>query len=269
MSATQAWDRAAALTVPVDARPRAESARDARPRAEIAALREEFPAIGDLFTFMRDAELRFATLRMRIDVRTATTQGERVETVDVALRHPGEAKILTTQVGGDITAYDAWVSDGETVRTYTASRKLGTRRPVRRSVRGLEDPDLPGTSKVYVPRTDLPAESLPDVFLHPAGYCQNVLATGDCVITGLTSVAGREAIVLECTNPRTIERIADRPDYLIRLAVDRTDGVILRLEESMGDHVTRAAEVTSYEPNADLTPGSFAFNFPAGTTFIY
>ena len=259
MSATSAWDRAAALTVPADA----------RPRAEIAALRDEFPAIGDLFTFMRDAELRFATLRMRIDVRTATTQGERDEVIDVTLRHPGEVKILTTPVGGATTAYDAWVSDGETVRTYTASRKLGTRRPVRKSIRGLDNSDLPGTAKVYVPRTDLQAESLPEVFLHPAGFCQNVLATGDCVITGVTNVAGREAIVLECTNPRTIERVADRADFLIRIAVDRTDGVILRLEESMGEQVTRDAQVASYEPNASLAPGAFAFNFPAGTTFIY
>jgi outer membrane lipoprotein-sorting protein len=259
MSANSAWDRAAALTVPADA----------RARAEIAALDAGLPDIADLFTFMRDAELRFTTLRMRISVRTATTQGERVEQIDVNLRHPGEVKVLTTTVGGDTTAYDAWVSDGETVRTYTASRKLGTRRPARRSIRGLGSSDLPGTAKVYVPRTDLPAESLPDVFIHPAGLCQNVLATGECVITGVTSVAGREAIVLECANPRTIERVADRPDFLIRIAVDRADGVILRLEESMGDQVTRDAEVTVYEPNAALAPGAFAFNFPAGTTFIY
>ena len=264
MSATRAWDRAAALTIPADAR-----ARAARARAEIASLTDELPAVADLFTFMRDAELRFASLRMRIVVRTATTQGQSAETIDNNLRHPGEVKILSLPADGGTADYDVWVSDGETVRTYTASHKLGTRRPVRQAVRGLDSQDLPGTAKVYVPRTDLPAESIPDVFLHPAGFCQNVLATGDCHVTGLTSVAGREAIVLECTNPRTIDRVADRPDYLIRLAVDRADGVILRLEESMGDLVTRFAEATAYEPDADLTPGAFAFNFPAGTTFIY
>ena len=264
MPATPAWDRAAALTLTADARPLA-----ARARAEIAALREESPAIADLFTFMRDAEIRFATLRMRIDVRTATTQGEHAEVVEVTLRHPGDVKILTMPVGGGTGEYDAWVSDGETIRTYTASRKLGTKRSVRKGIRGLEDNDLPGTSKVYIPRTNLPAESIPDVFLHPAGFCQNVLATGDCVVVGMAGVAGREAIVIECTNPRTIERVADRPDYLIRLAVDRTDGVILRLEESMGDHVTRTAEATSYVADAALATGAFAFNFPADTTFIY
>jgi outer membrane lipoprotein-sorting protein len=53
------------------------------------------------------------------------------------------------------------------------------------------------------------------------------------------------------------------------IAVDRTDGVILRLEESMGDQVTRDATVTSYEPNAPLPPSALAFTFPADTTFIY
>ena len=42
-------------------------------------------------------------------------------------------------------------------------------------------------------------------------------------------VAGREAIVLECSHPRAIERTADRPDFHISLAVDRQLGVILRL----------------------------------------
>ena len=259
MSAPRVWDRAAALSIP---------ASD-RPKPEIAALRDEFPTVADLFSFMRDAELRFATLRMRIDVRTSTTGGERAEVIEVTLRHPGEAKVLTLPAAAPTSAYDAWVSDGKTVRTYTASRKLGTRRPVRPQVRGLDNDDLPGSSKVYRPHTDLPAESLPDLFLHPAGFCQNVLATGECRVAGLTSVAGREAIVLECDSPRTIERVADRPDYLIRLAVDRTDGVILRLEESMGELVTRDAEVTRYEPDALLAPGAFAFNFPADTTFLY
>ena len=39
-------------------------------------------------------------------------------------------------------------------------------------------------------------ETLPDTFVHPAGLCQNVLATGHCEVTGTDVVAGREAIVL-------------------------------------------------------------------------
>ncbi|HEY4754323.1 MAG TPA: hypothetical protein VIH37_13630, partial [Candidatus Limnocylindrales bacterium] len=65
MSAS-AWDRAAALPVPVGT--------SARP--EVAALRDELPSVDALFTFMRDAELRFTTLRMRIEERTTTARGE-------------------------------------------------------------------------------------------------------------------------------------------------------------------------------------------------
>jgi hypothetical protein len=82
-------------------------------------------------------------------------------------------------------------------------------------------------------------------------------------------VAGREAVVVQCDHPRTIEVTADRPDFSVRIAVDRADGVILRLEESIGGRVTRDAVVTAYEPNAPLPPGALDFEFPAGTTFLY
>jgi outer membrane lipoprotein-sorting protein len=260
MSASTAWDRAAALPVP---------AGD-RPKPEIAAIPDELPSLETLFTFMRDAELRFPALRMRIEEHAWNARGEDVSLIEVTLRHPGNAKILTSIPALGVTgSYDVWISDGATVRTYTASRRVGTRRPVRHGVRGLSDPDLPGTARVYVPVTALRSESLPDMFVHPAGYCQNVLATGECQITGTTDVAGREAIVIECDHPRTIERAADRPDFAIRVAVDRRDGVILRLEESVGGRPTRDAIVTSYEPGATLPPGAFAFNFPSDTVFIY
>ena len=112
-------------------------------------------------------------------------------------------------------------------------------------------------------------ETLPELFIHPGGYCQNVLATGDCRVVGTSTVAANEAIVLECDHPRTIEVTADRPDFSIRISVDRSDGVILRLEESIGGQVTRDAIVTSYVPNASLPPSAFAFTFPPDTTVIY
>jgi hypothetical protein len=55
----------------------------------------------------------------------------------------------------------------------------------------------------------------------------------------------------------------------VRIAVDRRDGVILRLEESLGGIVTRDAVVTSYRPDAAIDPREFAFAFPAGTTLVY
>lgn len=261
MSATPAWDRAASLPAPTSG----------RGRPEIAALPAGLPSVDQLFTFMRDAERRFDTLRMRIEEHAWNTRGEDVTVIEVTVRHPGEAKILSSIPATGIAAnYDVWISDGETVRTYAASRKVGTRRPVRPRVQGVDDAeDLPGRSRVYVPLTALQAESLPELFIHPAGFCQNVLGTGSCAVTGTTEVAGREAIVLECEHPRTIEVVADRPDFRVRIAVDRADGVILHLEESIGEHVTRDAVVTSYLPDAPLPPSAFAFSFPSDTTLIY
>jgi hypothetical protein len=261
MSESRAWDRAGSLPVPASG----------RRLPEVAALRDEVPGLDELFTFMRDAELRFTTLRMRIEDRTRTARGEELLVHDVTLRHPGEVKILSSvPVPGTTDGYEAWVSDGSTVETYVASRKLGTRRPVRPRVRGVsDDGDLPGRSRVYVPLTALPKESLPDLFVHPAGYCQNVLGTGDSRVVGSSTVAGREAIVVECDHPRTIAMAGDRPDFTIRVSVDRVDGVILRLEERIAGQVTRDAIVTSYVPDAPLPPAAFAFTFPPETTILY
>ncbi len=262
MSDSRVWDRAAALPVPVGD----------RRSPEVAALRGELPSVEGLFTFMRDAELRFDTLRMRIEERAWTARGEELTVIEVALRHPGEVKTQSSNPSlGTAANYEVWISDGKTVQTYAAGRKVGTRRPVRPVVQGVGGAggDLPGKSKVYTPVTSLQAETLPELFIHPAGFCQNVLVTGDTRITGTTEVAGREAIVVECDHPRTVERVADRPDYRVVVAVDRADGVILRLQESMGGQVTRDAAVSSYEPNAALPRSAFEFSFPADTTFIY
>lgn len=260
MSATRAWDRAGSLPVPADG--------PARP--EIATLGDGLPSVSELFTFMRDAERRFATLRMTIEEHSWTALGEEVAVSDVTLRHPGEVKVLTSYPARETADnYEVWVSDGSTVRTYVAGRRVGTQRPVRAVVRGTDGKDLPGSSRVFIAMTQLPAESLPELFVHPGGYCQNVLGTGSCHLTGSTSVAGREAVVLECDHPRTIEVAADRPDFHVRIAVDRRDGVILRLEESIGGQRTRDAFVTSYQPDAPLPPSAFEFTFPGGTTRVY
>ena len=116
------WDRAAALPALVDG----------RRLPAVVALPSGLPSVAELFEFMRDAELRFATLRLRIEERAHTTRGEDTTTIDVALRHPGEAKVTTTHEGHAGKAdYEVWISDGEMVRTYAAAHKLGTQRPVR------------------------------------------------------------------------------------------------------------------------------------------
>jgi outer membrane lipoprotein-sorting protein len=264
MTTTRRWDRAADLP----------AVAGRRPRPELVALpADELPTVAELFTFMRDAELRFESLRMRIEERTFGVAGEQVALIDVVMRHPDHAKVTTTVPGPAArSSYAIWISDGATVRTYSGGHRLGTERPVRRQVVGVSGPgsrDLPGPSRVYDPRTGLPMETLPEPVTHPAGYCQNVLSTGACAIVGLDDVGGREAIVVECDHPRTIEMTADRPDFRIRLAVDRADGVILRLEESIGGRVTRDARVVEYAPDSPLSPNAFDFTFPTGTTMLF
>ena len=261
MTAIEPWNEAAALT----------PQPGARRRPELATLpADRLPTIDELFTFARDAELRFDTLRMKIEERTATTRGVHLLSIELLLRHPGEARVTTTEPGGGTRGnYELWLSDGVTVRTYAAVHKLGTKRPVRMAVRGLDDPDLPGTSKVYVPLTDLPMETLPETFVHPAGYCQNVLATGRCRVTGSDVVGDRQVIVVTSDHPRAIELAADRPDFNIEVAFDRADGTVLRLIERIAGRITREATAVTYDPDAPLTPPAFLFTFPSDTRMLY
>jgi len=260
MTTPHPWDRAAAVPALIDG----------RRTPALAALAPGLPSVAELFEFMRDAELRFATLRMRIVERTWTARGESTVEMEVALRHPGHARVMTSQPGaGPIGEYEIWIADGDLVRTYASRHRLGTERPIRNRPRGLSDPDLPGASQVYEPVTALPMETLPETFVHPAGYCQNVLATGACAVAGTEIVNGREAIALTCAHPRAIELVADRPDFAIRIAVDRETGVILRLVETIAGGVTRDAEVVDLAPDAPLQPSTFEFVFPTGTTMLY
>jgi hypothetical protein len=112
-------------------------------------------------------------------------------------------------------------------------------------------------------------ETLPETFVHPAGFCQNVLSSGRCSIVGSDLVGGREAVLLDCDHPRTTESVADRPDYLVCMGVDRDTGVILRFIESIGGLVTRSAEVVDFAPDAPLPPSALRFVFPTGTTMLY
>ncbi len=254
----QRWDRAALASADADRRTPA-----------VVALDPGLPTLGELFEFMRDAETRFETLRMRIEERSFTARGEVLTAIDVALAHPGHARVTTSEVGRPAAGnFELWLSDGATVRTYSGAHRLGTERPVRNRPRGLDD-GFPGTARVYTPITALPLETLPELFVHPAGYCQNVLSSGRTWISGTDAHLDREVIVVECDHPRTIERIADRPDFHVQVAVDRADGVILRLVETIGGDVTREARVTAYDPNATLAPATFEFAFPEGTTRLY
>lgn len=260
MSTERSWSGASTLPVVIDG----------RPRPELTALSPRGFSVAELFAFMRDAELRFDTLRMRIEEQRFNASGDGRRVIDVTMRHPGLARVSTSDPSlGTANNYELWISDGAVVRTYSAVHRLGRERPVRREVQGLQDRELPGMARVYHPLTDLPAESLADAFVHPAGLCQNVLATGNCRIDGTDTVAGREAVLLACDHPRSVKLMADRPDFRILVSVDRATGIITRLIESIGERVTRHAEVTALTPNASLPPAAFDFVFPEGTGFIY
>jgi hypothetical protein len=256
---TRLWDRAALVPV-----------RDGSRTPEMRALRPGEPSVAELFTFMRDAELRFETLRLRIEERTWGARGEQVVALDVAIRHPGHARVVTSEPGrGAGGQHELWISDGETIRTYAAAHRLGTTRPIRNRPRGLDPREYPGFATVYEPLTPLPMETLAELFVHPAGYCQNVLATGDCWISGSDRIAGREALLVECEHPRAVELAADRSDYRIQVGVDRAEGLVTRLVESVAGEVTRHAEAVHLETNEPLPPAIFEFEFSEGTTLLY
>ncbi len=259
MATTRPWDRAALVPV-----------RRGERRAEIVALPTGMPSVEELFTFARDAERRFETLKMRIEERTFGARGEQLVVMDVALRPPGHARVVSSEPGDRARgSHELWITDGEIIRTFNAAHGLGTSRPVRNRPRGLDPRHYPGWSTVYEPVTSLPMETLAELFIHPAGYCQNVLATGRCWVSGTDGVAGREAVVVECDHPRSVEIGVDRPDYHVQVAFDRLDGLVTRLVESVGDEVTRVAAVVYLEPDAALPATTFEFEFPEGTTLLY
>ena len=260
MSLPRIWHDAAHAPVPVAG----------RRRPEIVALPAGLPTIAELFTFARDAEHRFDTIRLRIEEATISSTGRRVVTLDVALAHPGQARVVTSEAAlGTAANADIWLSDGEIVRTYSARHRLATERPVRPRVRGLDEPGLPDSGRVYIPLTALEVPSLPDTFIHPGGFCQNVLATGPCWISGSEVVAGREAVILECDHPRTTQLAGDRPDYHVQVAFDRVDGVITRLVETIGGAVTREATVVAYATDVTFPETTFQLSVPEGTNLLY
>ncbi len=234
MSTTPSWDRAGLVPAP----------GAGRPSPEIAALRDELPSVDELFTFMRDAELRFETLRMRIEEHAWNTRGEERSVIEVSLRHPGEVKVLSSiPAHGTTGSYDVWVSDGATVQTYVASRKVGTRRPVRPMVRGVADHANCRAVRVYVPAHSLGGDAA-ELFIHPRLLSEE-LATG-CARSQAPRWYGREASC-RCP-PGAIELVADvglpdRSRWTGRRLIPPPRGVD-------GRRVTRDAIVTSYVPSA-------------------
>jgi hypothetical protein len=207
---------------------------------------------------------------MRIVDRQNTTHGEEVVTHDVWLRHPGLAKIVSTRGASTEGDYDVWVSDGEYVRTFSSTAKLATRRRPPRAPVGVLDPDLPPWSRVYQPQTALQPETVADTFVHPHGFCRNVLATGVVTRRGTASLAGgREAVLLRCDHPRTSHVLLDRPDHWLEIGVDSQTGMLLLLAEHVGDQTTRHAQAVNVSLDETIPDSTFTIHTSADTRTIY
>ncbi len=252
------WDGAALVPTTVD------GAR----RAEVAQLAPGLPSVTQLFDFMRDAELRFASLRLRLVERSWVARGEVVRTHELLLRHPGRARVTIT--GDDAAGADIWLSDGSMIRTLQTIHRTVTTRPVRSRLVGLEeDRDLPGTGRAYLPVTSVRANSLVDTFVHPAGFCQNVLATGTCRVLREEMAVGRTAIILESLHPRTIELAGDRGDHRVVIAADRETGLLTGLAEYFTDQPTRVVVATELAPDAAIPDAAFTLHAPDDAASIY
>jgi hypothetical protein len=248
----------------------AATSRSATRRPELAALAGDATDAGTLFTFMRDAELRFRSLAMRIEERTWGAEGESLRTHEVLVRHPGFARVTVRHAAREMPRdFEVWVSDGTRARTYSAIHGVTTDRPVRRRLHGLESSTLPATSKVYVPVTRLPVDSVAEVAIHPANFLQNVLATGVVEVRGRIRVAGREAVEVASLHPRTSRIVADRPDHVVIVAADAALGIVSLLEERLGDRVVRRIEATSIEPDAEIADAAFTISVPADARRVY
>ena len=238
--------------------------------AELITLSSREPTLPELYAFMSEAELRFSSLRMRIlDTRTSA-RGEETETTEVWLRHAGHAKVVQSRGGTLERDFDIWLADGDSVQTYDARNSVATRRRVPPAPVGADDPRLPSYARLYLPVTPLPAETLAETFVHPHGFCRNVLTTGTTRSLGTAvMLAGREAVILRCDHPRTSHVLTDRPDHWLEIAVDYQTGLILLLAEHIGGRITRHGEVTALSLDEPIGDEAFRLYTSADTLNLY
>jgi hypothetical protein len=243
---------------------------EAPAEAALVALGDDAPSLERLFLFSRDAELRVRSLRMTIEERTATARGEEAIRHEVLLRNPGSARV-TTRRSSDLLSrdYEVWVGDGDTVRTYRASDRLASVRAARSGVLGTEAAGLPAWARTRPVLTPLPAGSLADAFVHPHSLFRNVLVTGPLAVLGTMAVAGREAIVVRASHPRTAMVLVDRPDRWVDVGIDRSSGFVVLLSEHVGEAETHRGEVSALALDPDIPDEAFELHLGSDVRMLY
>lgn len=242
------------------------------PAGSTVARRVDVAEVAPLFRFMRDAEQRFETLRMTIVDRRLSASGDLVERVNVWVRHPGASRVVVGRADGPARGgYHVWIVRDDTVTHYDADANVVRSRPRLSIPAGADsDDNLPAFGRVYRPRTALPAGSLADTFVHPHGFCRNVLASGDLSTAGIaTSADGREMALVRCDHPRSATILVDRPDHWLLVGADRATGLILLLEEHVREELTRRAEVTALALDEPIGDEAFVLHASADVRRLY
>jgi hypothetical protein len=242
----------------------------ALPPVERVALPDALPGIEELFRFAREAELRVSSLRLIVAEQLVTARGEEQLRHELWLRHPGQARVTTRSGGGRLGRdYEVWLLDDGVVTSYAPAHNAASRRPVSRHVVGIDRADLPGFARQRPPITPLPQGSPLEAFVHPHGLLRNVLVTGPLAVVGTQLVAGREAVIVRTSHPRTTKVLVDRPDRSVEVGIDRASGFLLLLEERVGETVTRRAETVELVIDPVVPATAFELHLPADVRMLY
>lgn len=240
------------------------------PAPTTVALSDDVPDLETLFLFAREAELRVRSLVMTIEEHDWNAKGEAINSHDIALRHPGQARVRTRRSLNPLSPdYDVWIGDGERIRTYSAIDKRATNRLARPAVVPPASQDLPRYARTYESLTALPAGSVADAFIHPHGLFRNVLVTGPLALLGTRDVHGREAVMVRSEHPRSAMVLTDRPDRRVDVGIDRATGFLIYLSETIGDTPTHLAEVTQLDLDTDIPDSAFELHLSADVRMLY
>ena len=120
---------------------------------------------------MRDAERRFETLKMRIEERTYGARGEQLVTMDIAVRHPGHARVVTTEPSARRSRQPRALDLRRRGRPHLLGGPPAWARagPSGTGVRGLDPRTTPARRPSTSRSRSLPMETLAELFVHPAG----------------------------------------------------------------------------------------------------